>query len=66
MYYDENGNSFAVLEINFLVLATWYKNVVAKLTYPVANISGHVIAQLPYFDNAFDHMELCFVPPAEE
>ena len=31
------------------VLATWYKKVVAKLTYPVANIGGHVIAQLPSF-----------------
>ena len=29
------------------MLATWYKKVVAKQTYPVANIGGHVIAQLP-------------------
>ena len=52
----------------------------AKLTYPVANIGGRGIAQLQPFvrfmtkhnsiclgiDNAFGHMELCFVLPAEE
>ena len=32
-----------------VVLATWYKKVVARLTYPVANVGGHVIAQLPSF-----------------
>ena len=55
--------------------------VVAKLTYPVSNNCDSVIAQLPPFvkfmtkhnsnmvkgiDNAFDHMELCFVLSAEE
>ena len=68
----------AVVEINFLqVASTW---VVAKPTYPVANISDIVIVELPPFvrfttkqfymvkgfDNAFDHMELCFVLSAEE
>ena len=40
-----------VLEINFFCryLVTWYKKVVAKLTYPVANIGGHAIAELPAF-----------------
>ena len=43
---------YAVLEINFFagsILATWYKKVAAKVTYPVANIGGLVIAQLPSF-----------------
>ena len=48
-YYNMQGNT--VLEFNlfcrWLVLATLYKKVVAKLTFPVANIAGHVIAHLP-------------------
>ena len=41
-----------VLEINFFLQVAstiWYKKVVAKLTYPVPNIGGRVIAQLPSF-----------------
>ena len=80
-----NMQDSTVLEFNFfcrwLVLATWYKKVVAKLTVAVANIGGHVIAHIAILcqiddktqfhmvkgiDNAFDHVELCFVLSAEE
>ena len=35
-----------MLEIKFVA---GYKKVVTNQTYPVANIGGHVIAQLPFF-----------------
>ena len=71
----------SVLDINFflLVASTCYLvlNVVAKFTYLVATIGGHVTAQCQIYDqtkfhmvkgiaNAFDHMELCFVFKTEE
>ena len=49
-----SNKGHSVLQIYFFcryeVLAIWNnKKVVAKLTYPVANTGGHVIAQLPSF-----------------
>ena len=70
-----------ILQYAFCRIVAPLVMVVAKLTYLVAIIGGHVTTQLPPIvrfktkqnfiwvkdiNNAFDHIELCFVLKTEE